>query len=239
MTQTTQNHQQVDSAEIARFEKIAADWWNPTGKFRPLHDMNPHRLHLIAQHCQIHSNRFLDIGCGGGLVAEKLRYQGANVVGIDLSTTAIEVAKKHAADNNLTIDYRLCGIEQIVEAKEQFDHICCMELLEHVPNPASMVAHCYDLLKPGGKVFFSTINRNPKAFAFAIIGAEYILQLLPKGTHSYQKFIKPSELHNFCEKVHLDVIDIVGLTYNPVTKNFRLGQDVAVNYFLIAQKPNR
>lgn len=228
----------ADPAELQKFSELAHRWWDTTSEFRPLHEINPLRLGWIESHSPLAGKTVLDVGCGGGILSEGLARAGASVMGIDLSDKALSVARLHLFESGLSVDYRKMPIETLAdEQPEAFDVVTCMEMLEHVPDPASVVAACGRLLKPGGKAFFSTLNRNPKAYLFAILGAEYVLGLLPKGTHDYEKFIKPSELSAFCRKAGLNVGEMMGLHYNPLTKRYRLGAGVHVNYLVQTQKP--
>jgi 2-polyprenyl-6-hydroxyphenyl methylase / 3-demethylubiquinone-9 3-methyltransferase len=221
----------VDQAELEKFSKLAHRWWDPEGEFRPLHDINPLRLEWIAQHAALDGAKVLDVGCGGGILAEAMARRGARVTGIDLSEKALRVAELHLHESKLAIEYQRVNVEDYAASRpETFDVVTCMELLEHVPDPASMVAACARLVRPGGQVFFSTINRNPKSYLFAVVGAEYVLGLLPKGTHDYQRFIKPSELARWSRAAGLRVDELIGMTYNPVTRRYRLGADCDVNY---------
>ena len=219
----------ADPAELEKFSKLAHRWWDPAGEFRPLHEINPLRLDWIAQHAELDGARALDVGCGGGILAEAMARRGAKVTGIDLSEKALRVAELHLHESRLEIRYQKSSIEEFTG---EFELVTCMELLEHVPDPASMVASCKRLVRPGGKVFFSTINRNPKAYLFAVVGAEYVLGLLPKGTHDYQRFIKPSELSRWCRAAGLRVDEIIGMSYNPLTRRYWLGPDCGVNYLV-------
>jgi 2-polyprenyl-6-hydroxyphenyl methylase / 3-demethylubiquinone-9 3-methyltransferase len=221
----------VDTSEIAKFSAMAEEWWNPYGKCKPLHDINPLRFEFIKRHIDLHDKRILDIGCGGGILTESLAEEGAKTIGIDLSEEALHVAQLHAKERELCINYILTSAEDFTkEQQASFDIITCMELLEHVPDPESLIHACTKLVKPGGQVFFSTINRNPKAFLYAILGAEYLLRLLPRGTHEYAKFLRPSELEQMARKVGLQLIDLQGITYHPIAKEYRLSHNVAVNY---------
>jgi len=223
----------ADPAELDKFSKLAHRWWDPEGEFRPLHDINPLRLDWIAQHAPLEGSRVLDVGCGGGILAEAMAQRGARVTGIDLSEKALKVAQLHLLESRLEVQYENVSVEDYAAAHAgKFDAVTCMELLEHVPEPASMVAACARLVRPGGQVFFSTINRNPKSYLFAVIGAEYVLRLLPKGTHDYLRFIKPSELSRWSRAAGLRPDDLIGMTYNPVTRRYRLGRDCDVNYLL-------
>ena len=219
----------VDPAEIRKFSDLAHRWWDPAGEFKPLHDINPLRLEWIAQHATLEGARILDVGCGGGILAEAMAQRGAGVTGIDLSEKALRVAELHLLESRLPVRYEKSSAEDFTG---EFDVVTCMELLEHVPEPASMVAACARLVRPGGQVFFSTINRNPKSYLFAVVGAEYVLGLLPKGTHDYQRFIKPSELARWSRVAGLRADEFVGMTYNPLSRVYRLGRDCDVNYLL-------
>jgi 2-polyprenyl-6-hydroxyphenyl methylase/3-demethylubiquinone-9 3-methyltransferase len=222
----------ADPAELAKFGALAHRWWDPTGDFKPLHDINPLRLEYIARRCVgLAGKDVLDVGCGGGLLAEAMAAAGARVVGIDLSDKALSVARLHRLESGVAVDYRLLGAEALAaERPATFDVVTCMELLEHVPDPASTVAACATLVKPGGVVVFSTINRNPKAYLFAVIAGEYLLRLLPRGTHDYARFIKPSELAGFARRAALHTDDLTGITYNPLTQTYRLEPDISVNF---------
>src|ERR671914_2822908 len=223
----------VDPAEVEKFSKLAHRWWDPQGEFRPLHDINPLRLGWIARHADLEGAAVLDIGCGGGILAEAMARRGARVTGIDLSEKALRVAELHLHESGLSVRYERAAVEEYAGLHAgEFDVITCMELLEHVPEPASMVAACARLVRPGGQVFFSTINRNPKSYLFAVVGAEYVLGLLPKGTHDYQRFIKPSELARWSRASGLRPDELIGMTYNPITQRYRLGRDCDVNYLL-------
>lgn len=223
----------VDPAELEKFSKLAHRWWDPEGEFRPLHDINPLRLEWIDRHAQLAGSAVIDIGCGGGILAEAMARRGARVTGIDLSEKALRVAELHLHESHLEIEYVKATTEEYAALHVgEFDLVTCMELLEHVPEPASMVAACARLVRPGGQVFFSTINRNPKSYLFAVIGAEYLLGLLPKGTHDYMRFIKPSELSRWSRASGLRPDELIGMTYNPITRRYRLGRDCDVNYLL-------
>ncbi|ARU26458.1 bifunctional 2-polyprenyl-6-hydroxyphenol methylase/3-demethylubiquinol 3-O-methyltransferase UbiG [Cellvibrio sp. PSBB006] len=228
----------VDAAEIAKFEALASRWWDRNSEFKPLHDINPLRANYIDQRSPVAQRKLLDVGCGGGILAESLAQRGADVTGIDMGEAPLSVARLHALETGVNVDYRKIAAETLAtEAAGQFDIVTCLEMLEHVPDPSSIVNACAQLVKPGGDVYFSTINRNPKAYAFAILGAEYLLKLLPKGTHEYSKFIRPSELAKWLRQSGLELQDITGMTYNPLTKNYKLDpQDVSVNYLLHAKK---
>ena len=219
----------VDQAELEKFSALAHRWWDPEGEFRPLHDINPLRLEWIAGHATLAGAAVLDVGCGGGILAEAMARRGAQVTGIDLSDKALRVAELHLHESKLAVRYEKAAVEDM---SGEFDVVTCMELLEHVPQPASMVAACARLVRPGGRVFFSTIYRNPKSYLFAVIGAEYILGLLPKGTHDYMRFIRPSELSRWTRAAGLRTLDMTGMTYNPLTRRYRLGADCDVNYLV-------
>ena len=222
----------ADPAELAKFGALAHRWWDPTGDFKPLHDINPLRLDYIARRSRgLVGKHALDVGCGGGILAEAMATAGAKVLGIDLSDKALAVARLHQLESGVEVDYQLSAAETLAaEQPGRFEIVTCMELLEHVPEPASTIAACATLVKPGGLVVFSTINRNPKAYLFAVIGGEYLLRLLPRGTHDYARFIKPSELVGFARRAGLEADDLVGMTYNPLTRTYRLEADTSINY---------
>jgi 2-polyprenyl-6-hydroxyphenyl methylase/3-demethylubiquinone-9 3-methyltransferase len=223
----------VDPAEIAKFSELAHRWWDPTSEFRPLHEINPLRLDYIDRQAKLAGKAVLDVGCGGGILAEAMAERGARVSAIDMSERALKVAQLHLYESGRSVDYRLVSAEALsAEQPASFDVVTCMELLEHVPEPQSTVDACARLLRPGGIAFFSTIARNPKAYLYAILGAEYLLRLLPRGTHDYAKFIRPSELAAMCRRAGMTVADIVGMTYNPVTRLYALGPDASVNYIM-------
>jgi len=228
----------VDPSELAKFSALAHRWWDPTSEFRPLHEINPLRLaHIEKLAGGLAGKRALDVGCGGGILAESMAGHGAQVTGIDLAEKPIQVPMLHAVETGSAVQYRVVSAESMAEESPgAFDVVTCMEMLEHVPDPASTVAACARLAKPGGWVFFSTINRNPKSFLFAIVGAEYVLRLLPRGTHEYARFIRPSELATHCRNAGLAVTDLTGMTYNPLTKVYALGRDVDVNYLVGCRK---
>ena len=228
----------VDPQEIAKFSELAHRWWDPESEFRPLHQINPLRLDWIDQRASLRGKRVLDIGCGGGILSDAMARRGADVLGIDLSTKALRVASLHALEANTpSVRYREVSAETLAaESPAEFDVVTCMEMLEHVPDPLSVVSACASLVRPGGWLFFSTINRNPKSFLFAIVGAEYVLKLLPKGTHEYAKFIKPSELAGYCREAGLDVNESCGLEYNPLTRRYWLSGDTSVNYMLACRR---
>ena len=227
----------ADPLEVQNFSELAHRWWDPESEFKPLHQINPLRLDWIDQISALSGKCVLDVGCGGGILAEGMVDRGATVTGIDLSEKALGVARLHLFESGKQVSYREISAEALaVEAPETFDVVTCMEMLEHVPNPGSTVAACARLVKPGGHVFFSTLNRNTKAYVLAVIGAEYILNLLPRGTHDYAKFIKPSELSRFCRQASLMVRELIGLTYNPLSQAYTLGTDTQVNYLLHATR---
>ena len=229
--------QNADPAELAKFGALAHRWWDPQGEFRPLHDLNPLRLAWIDGHARLAGKRVLDVGCGGGILSEAMARLGAQVTGIDLSEQPLKVAQLHLIESGLSIEYEFSSAEDYANLHaNEFDVVTCMELLEHVPDPASTVAACANLVKPGGRVFFSTINRNAKAYLLAVIGAEYVLKMLPRGTHDYARFIKPSELSRWCRDAGLEPVELKGMTYNPVTNQYRLGEDCDVNYSLCCAK---
>lgn len=229
----------VDPAELAKFSELAHRWWDPESEFRPLHQINPLRLDWIARQAPLSGQQVLDVGCGGGILAEAMARQGAEVLGIDLASKSLKVAQLHALESGLAnVAYREVAVEALAaERPASFDVVTCMEMLEHVPDPASVVKACADLVKPDGWVFFSTLNRNPKSFLFAIVGAEYVLNLLPRGTHEFAKFIKPSELASFCRQAGLDLQGTRGMEYNPLTKRYWLSGDTSVNYMIATRKP--
>jgi 2-polyprenyl-6-hydroxyphenyl methylase/3-demethylubiquinone-9 3-methyltransferase len=228
----------ADPLELQKFSDLAHRWWDPTSEFRPLHEINPLRLEWINGIAPLAGKNVLDIGCGGGILAESMARKGANVTGIDLSEKALKVADLHSLESGVQVRYELISAEAMA-AREPgaYDVVTCMEMLEHVPDPAAVVHACATLVKPGGHVFFSTINRNPKSYLFAVLGAEYILRLLPKGTHDYAKFIKPAELAQYIRNAMLDLKGLKGMTYNPLTKVYSLNQDTSVNYLVAATRP--
>lgn len=233
--------QNIDQQELDKFEKMAASWWDPQGDFKPIHQLNPLRLNYILRHSDgLLGKNVLDVGCGGGILSEAMAKQGAIVTGIDMSSAPLEVAKRHAEQSNLHISYQQITIEKFVEKQTalsagKFDVITCMEMLEHVPNPSSVITSCKRLLKPNGVLFLSTINRTLKAWALVVIGAEYVLKMLPKGTHDYDKFIKPAELLAWCDHAELECRDMKGYHYNPLTGRFWLNGDVSANYMAVAR----
>jgi len=225
----------ADPAELDKFGELAHRWWDPNSEFKPLHDINPLRLDWIEHNIGLAGQRVLDVGCGGGLLSEGMAVRGALVTGIDLSEKPLGVAKLHLLESGQQVDYRKISVEQLAaEMPGAFDAVTCLEMLEHVPNPSSVVSACARLVKPGGQVFFSTLNRNPKSYLFAVVGAEYLLQMLPKGTHDYAKFIKPSELARWSKLAGLEPEELLGMSYNPFTKQYTLGRDTSVNYLLRA-----
>ncbi|MGB0458654.1 MAG: bifunctional 2-polyprenyl-6-hydroxyphenol methylase/3-demethylubiquinol 3-O-methyltransferase UbiG [Porticoccaceae bacterium] len=230
--------QNVDPNEIRKFEELASRWWDKNSEFKPLHDINPLRANWIDNLAPVAEKKVLDVGCGGGILAESLAQRGAQVTGIDMGDAPLGVAKLHQLESGLSIDYQKSTAEDFAQQHENaFDVVTCLEMLEHVPDPSSVVQACAKMVKPGGHVFFSTINRNPKAFLFAIIGAEYVLRLLPRGTHEYAKFIRPSELANWSRSADLQVNQMTGLLFNPLTKKYRLSDsDMDVNYMISTQK---
>ena len=229
----------ADPAELAKFSELAHRWWDMDSEFRPLHMINPLRLDWIQSISPVSGLRALDVGCGGGILADSMARRGADVLGIDLSTKALKVAQLHALEAQTQhVVYREVSAEALAaEAPGSFDVVTCMEMLEHVPDPASVVHACAELVKPGGWVFFSTLNRNAKSFLFAIVGAEYVLNMLPRGTHEYAKMIRPSELAGYCRQADLDVVHTSGMEYNPLTQRYSMGQDTSVNYLFATQKP--
>ena len=228
----------VDPGEIRKFEELASRWWDKQGEFKPLHAINPLRLNFINTGSPLSGKRVLDVGCGGGILCESMAECGAEVTGTDMGKAPLSVARLHALESDLAIDYRQITAEDLAASSPaSFDVVTCMELLEHVPDPASVIDACRQLVKPGGSVYFSTINRNPKSFLFAIIGAEYLLKMLPAGTHDYGKFIRPSELDSWCRQAGLDVVSIQGISYNPVTGMYRSSDNVDVNYMVHYVKP--
>jgi 2-polyprenyl-6-hydroxyphenyl methylase/3-demethylubiquinone-9 3-methyltransferase len=233
MTTETPNTTNVDAVEIDKFSRLAHKWWDKTSEFKPLHDINPLRLGYIDGHAELAGKTVLDVGCGGGILSESMAKHGAaEVTGIDMAEKSLKIAKLHALEENVgNISYRHIRVEELAaEMPHSFDVVTCMELLEHVPDPAAIIAACAQLVKPDGMVFFSTINRNPKSYAHAIVGAEYLLGLVPRGTHDWQKFITPAELARMCRQAGLDVVDSKGMTYNPLSKIYRLDDNTDVNY---------
>ncbi len=234
MTQTAN----IDPAEIKKFEDLASRWWDKQGEFKPLHEMNPLRLNFINSGSPLAGKTVCDIGCGGGILSESMSSCGATTTGVDMGKAPLSVARLHAMESELDIDYQLITAEEMAEQHPaKYDVVTCMELLEHVPDPASVINACFTLLKPGGSVYFSTINRNPKAYALAIVGAEYVMKMLPRGTHDYSKFIKPSELDQWARAAGLELVNIKGVSYNPFTGLFSQSQDVDVNYMVHYTRP--
>lgn len=228
----------VDPAELEKFSELAHRWWDPQSEFRPLHEINPLRLDYIDRIAMLQGKNVLDVGCGGGILAEAMAARGARVTGIDLAEKPLKVAQLHLLESGQQVDYRRIPVEELArQAPASFDVVTCMEMLEHVPDPAAVVQACATLLKPGGHAFFATLNRNPKSYLFAIIGAEYVLNMLPRGTHDYERFIKPSELSSTCRRAGLEIVDLIGMTYNPFTKVYALAADTDVNYILSTGKP--
>lgn len=235
---STDHTANVDATEMAKFNSLASRWWDPDGDFRPLHEINPLRLDWIRQHVSLDGKAAVDIGCGGGILAEAMAAAGAAVTGIDMAEAPLAVAKLHRAESGAEVRYEQTTAEALAAVEPaSYDVVTCLEMLEHVPDPAMVIRACRDLVKPGGHVFFSTINRNPKAFVFAIVGAEYVLGLLPKGTHEYRKFIRPSELEQWAREAGLTLSGSIGLHYNPLTKEYSLGGDLHVNYLLHFRRP--
>ena len=227
--------QNVDQQELAKFSELAHRWWDPNSEFKPLHEINPLRLAWIEGKTSLAGKRIVDVGCGGGILSEAMVRRGAHVTGIDLAEKSLKVAQLHALESGVAVSYEAIAAEALAAREPAgFDIVTCMEMLEHVPDPSSIVAACAALVKPGGDVFFSTINRNPKSYLYAVVGAEYLLKLLPKGTHDYAKFIKPNELARFCREAGLEVRNLVGMTYNPLTKIYALERDADVNYIVHA-----
>ena len=228
----------ADPQEIQKFSELAHRWWDPTSEFRPLHEINPLRLEWINARVPLAGKQVCDVGCGGGILAESIAKKGATVTGIDLSEKALKVADLHSLESGIKVRYELISAEELAAREAgQYDVVTCMEMLEHVPDPAAIVQACAKLVKPGGHIFFSTLNRNPKSYLFAIIGAEYVLGLLPRGTHDYAKFITPAELSGFARKADLEVEALKGMTYNPLTKIYSLNQNTSVNYLVATVKP--
>jgi 2-polyprenyl-6-hydroxyphenyl methylase/3-demethylubiquinone-9 3-methyltransferase len=234
MTTATHN---VDADEIKKFEKLASRWWDPHSEFKPLHDINPLRLDYIDKLAPLADRHVIDIGCGGGLLSEGMTKRGASVIGIDMGKAPLTIARLHQHESGLDIDYRQMTAEQMAaEEGGTFDTVTCLEMLEHVPDPARVIAACAQLIKDDGHIFLSTINRNPKAYLFAVIGAEYLLRLLPTGTHDYSKFIRPSEMESWARACGLQLVDLTGMSYNPLTQEYKLGTDVSVNYLACFRK---
>jgi 2-polyprenyl-6-hydroxyphenyl methylase/3-demethylubiquinone-9 3-methyltransferase len=238
MSESTPIRDNVDAAEVAKFNAMAARWWDPEGDFRPLHEINPLRLDWIRQATQLTGRRVVDIGCGGGILTEAMAAAGATVTGIDMAEGPLTVARLHQLESGVAVDYLQTTAEELAEQRPgAFDVVTCLEMLEHVPEPFDVIRSCRTLVKPGGDVFFSTINRNPKSFVFAIVGAEYVLKLLPAGTHEYRKFIRPSELDAWAREAGLQLVSSIGLQYNPFTREFSLGRNLDVNYLMHFRRP--
>ncbi|MCP4127093.1 MAG: bifunctional 2-polyprenyl-6-hydroxyphenol methylase/3-demethylubiquinol 3-O-methyltransferase UbiG [Gammaproteobacteria bacterium] len=235
MTSKTEN---VDYDEIHKFEQLASRWWDPNSEFKPLHEINPLRLNYIDEIAGLEGKRVLDVGCGGGILSESMAARGAGVTGIDMGEAPLSVARLHLLETGQEVDYQRIPVEMLADERpDTYDIVTCMEMLEHVPDPSSIIQSCAELTKPGGNLFFSTLNRNPKSYLFAIIGAEYLLRLLPKGTHNFNKFIRPSELDRWIRASELHTADIIGLSYNPLTATYKLSSDVDVNYMVSCTKP--
>jgi len=234
MTEHTLN---FDPQEIAKFEELASRWWDPESEFKPLHEINPLRLEYIDRRSSLKGKTVVDVGCGGGILAESMALKGANVLGIDMGKAPLSVASLHKLESGAELEYQQITAEELADQEPQkYDVVTCMEMLEHVPDPSSVIAACSKLVKTDGHVFFSTINRNPKSYLFAIVGAEYVLQMLPKGTHDYSKFIKPSELETWSRNADLHLRELTGMSYNLLSKKYSLGHDVDVNYLMHMQK---
>ena len=228
----------IDQAEVGKFDQLASRWWDPDSEFKPLHDINPLRLDYINRRVALAERKVIDVGCGGGLLSEGMARMGAHVTGIDMAEAPLSVARLHLLESGAQVDYqRITAEDMAAQHPQEFEVCTCLEMLEHVPDPASVVQACADLVEPGGQVFFSTINRNPKAYLFAIIGAEYLLRMLPRGTHDYGKFIRPSELERWARGAGLELRELTGMTYNPLSAEYRLGDDVDVNYLAWFTKP--
>ncbi|KAA1288702.1 bifunctional 3-demethylubiquinol 3-O-methyltransferase/2-polyprenyl-6-hydroxyphenol methylase [Alcaligenes faecalis] len=238
MTASTVTNVNVDPAEIDKFSALASRWWDPDSEFKPLHAINPLRLDWILSYTgSLAGKQVLDVGCGGGILSESLAQSGADVTGIDLAERSLKIARLHSLESGVPVKYEMISAEDMADQHPgRFDVVTCMEMLEHVPDPGSIIAACAKLVKPGGWVFFSTLNRNPKSFVFAIVGAEYLLRLIPKGTHSYEGFIKPSELISSARRSGLDALALKGLEYNPITEHYRLSADTSVNYLLASRR---
>ena len=233
-----QHAHNVDPAEIAKFEELASRWWDPHSEFKPLHDINPLRVDYIDRHAGLAGKRVLDVGCGGGILSEAMAQRGAQVTGIDMGEAPLSVARLHQYESGVEVDYLHATAEQLAaEQPASYDVVTCLEMLEHVPDPGSVIRACSQLVKPGGQVCFSTLNRNPKSYLLAIIGAEYLLRMLPRGTHDYRKFIRPSELDEWARQADLDLADLTGMSYNPLSGEYRLGHDVDVNYLATYTRP--
>jgi len=230
--------QNVDAGEVAKFDALAARWWDADGEFRPLHEINPLRLDWIRQYADLNGRSVVDIGCGGGILAESMAAAGADVTGIDMAESPLAVARLHQVESGIDVDYRQSTAEELAATNAgQYDIVTCLEMLEHVPSPAQIISSVHTLLRPGGQAFFSTINRNPKSFVFAIVGAEYVLKLLPAGTHEYRKFIRPSELDSWARDAGLELKASIGMHYNPLTRDYSLGPGLDVNYLMHFRRP--
>lgn len=230
----------VDPAEVAKFDSLAARWWDTEGDFRPLHQINPLRLDWIRSNVKLDGTVAIDIGCGGGILTEAMAQAGARVTGIDMAEGPLAVAKLHQIESGAQVDYRHATAEELAASERgTYDVVTCLEMLEHVPDPAAVIRSCAELARPGGHVFFSTINRNPKSFVFAIVGAEYVLRLLPKGTHEYEKFIRPSELERWARQAGLELTESIGMHYNPLTRDYSLGGNLDVNYLMYFRRPEQ
>jgi 2-polyprenyl-6-hydroxyphenyl methylase/3-demethylubiquinone-9 3-methyltransferase len=233
----TEQRLNCDPQEIAKFEELASRWWDPDSEFKPLHEINPLRLEYIERRSSLKGKAVVDIGCGGGILAESMALKGANVLGIDMGKAPLSVAQLHKLESGAELDYQQITAEELADKEPgKYDVVTCMEMLEHVPDPSSVIAACSKLVKPDGHVFFTTINRNPKSYLFAIVGAEYIMKILPKGTHDYSKFIKPSELESWARTADLHLRELTGMSYNILSKKYSLGHDVTVNYLMHTQK---
>jgi 2-polyprenyl-6-hydroxyphenyl methylase/3-demethylubiquinone-9 3-methyltransferase len=227
----------ADPIELEKFSQLAHKWWDPNSEFKPLHDINSLRLGYINRHASLAGKTVLDVGCGGGILSESMAGLGANVTGIDLSDKALQVARLHLLESGKQVEYRKISVEELAaEQPARYDAVTCLEMLEHVPDPHSVIAACAKLVKPDGWIFFSTLNRNPKSYLLAVIGAEYILNMLPRGTHDYAKFIKPSELAQSCRNAELNLVDLIGMSYNPLTKIYSLGKNTDVNYMIACRR---
>ena len=233
----TEHRLNFDPQEIAKFEELASRWWDPDSEFKPLHEINPLRLEYIERRSSLKGKTVVDVGCGGGILAESMALKGAHVLGIDMGKAPLSVAQLHKLESGAELDYQQMTAEELAEQEAgKYDVVTCMEMLEHVPDPSSVIAACSKLVKPDGHVFFTTINRNPKSYLFAIVGAEYIMKILPKGTHDYSKFIKPSELESWARTADLHLRELTGMSYNILSKKYSLSHDVTVNYLMHTQK---